>query len=113
MSEIFNIDQTQLVHAWNESLPNVLNQGDQAQVNADEADQHTIRIHIDTAGHQMYSFDFKCAYVDNREVKVDLVDVEKDGRHVDERTETIQQLTHDYMRHIHECAQAVQHLTNP
>lgn len=113
MSEIFNIDQTQLVHAWNESLPNVLNKGDHAQVNPDEADQHTIRIHIDTAGHQMYSFDFKCAYVDNREVKVDLVDVEKDGRHVDERTETIQQLTHDYTRHIHECAQTVQHLTNP
>ncbi|WDH82787.1 hypothetical protein [Paenibacillus urinalis] len=113
MSQSFDIDQNQLVHAWQERLPVILNQGDQAQVHADEADQQAIRIHIDAAGRQLYSFDFRCAYVDNREVKVDLIDVEKDGLHMDERTDAIQQMAQDYTRHIHECAQVVQQLTNP
>jgi hypothetical protein len=108
MNRELNIDQTELVGAWQERLPEVLNVGDRAQVMADEADQQAIRIHIDTAGHQMYSFDFKCAYVDSREVSVQLIDVERDGRTTDERTEPIQELAQDYTRHIHECAQSLQ-----
>jgi len=112
MNRELNMDQNELVDAWQEVLPQVLNVGDQAQVMADEADQQAIRIHIDTAGHQMYSFDFKCAYVDSREVEVQLVDVERDGRTTDERTESIQELAYDYKRHIHECAQSLQSKTN-
>lgn len=111
MNRELNIDQTELVGAWQERLPQVLNVGDQAQVMADEADQQAIRIHIATAGHEMYSFDFKCAYVDSREVSVQLIDVERDGQTTDERTEPIQELAHDYTRHIHECAQSLQSQT--
>ena len=56
-------------------------------------------------GRQEYSFDFQCTYVDSREVKVDLVDVERDGATTDERNENIQGMVGDYTRHIHECAQ--------
>ncbi|MDQ0174049.1 hypothetical protein [Paenibacillus tundrae] len=113
MNRELNISQSELVGAWQERLPEVLNVGDQAQVMADGADEQAIRIHIATAGHQMYSFDFKCAYVDSREVNVQLVDVERDGQSTDERTEPIQELAHDYTRHIHECAQSLQSRTRP
>lgn len=107
-----SIDQTQLVAAWQQTLPTTLDPSDQATVRADEAIPQGLRIHIEAAGHQAYSFDFECAYVDHHEVQVKLVDVEKDGRHIDERTEVIQELTQNYIRHIHECAQALQNLTH-
>jgi len=112
MDKELRVDQSQLVDAWQAQLPAVLASSDQALVKADEADPKSIRIHIDTAGRQAYSFDFECVYVDSREVKVSLVDVERDGRSVDERTETIQALAQDYTRHIHECAQALQQITH-
>jgi hypothetical protein len=43
---------------------------------------------------------------------VELVDVEKDGNHVDEHTEIIQTLINDYVRHMHECAQTVKNITD-
>lgn len=60
-----------------------------------------------------YSFDFQCTYMDRREVKVELVDVEREGATVNEQSEQVQNLTEDYVRHIHECAQALQRITNP
>lgn len=108
-----NVDQDALVHAWQERLPTVLKPGDQASVAADMANPNAVRIHIDTAGRQDYSFDFECRYVDSREVEVKLVDVERSGVVTDERSENIQGMAGDYIRHIHECAQALQQLTNP
>lgn len=110
-TDTLTIDQQQLAAAWSETLPTVLNASDRAEVQADEADSNALRLHIATAGHSNYSFDFKCTYMDAREVKVDLVDVECDGRNVDERTNIIQTMVDDYVRHIHECAQQLHTLT--
>ncbi|MFB5269119.1 hypothetical protein ACE41H_20350 [Paenibacillus enshidis] len=112
MNRELQIDQQQLVEAWQERLPTLIGPGDKAWVSADEADPKALRIHIEVEGRQMYSFDFACAYVDSREVKVNLVDVESEGRTVDERSDIIQQLADDYTRHIHQCAQALQQLTH-
>lgn len=113
MNPNFEIDQHDLVNAWQAKLPLVLDPSDKAEVRPDEVNLNSIRIHIDTAGRQMYSFDFKCAYIDSREVRVELVDVERDGRAVDEHTEVIQDLAGDYTRHLHECAQSLHGLTDP
>lgn len=106
------LDQQRLVEAWEAALPERIKHGDQATVKADEADAKRIRVTIRTAGHQEYDFDFLVTYVDSREVEVSLIDVEKAGTSVDERTDPIQQLIHDYKRHLHECAQALHHLTH-
>lgn len=102
-----SLSQDTLVTAWAEQLPIQLHDGDRAEVKADENDPQGVRIHIQAAGHSEYSFDFACTYVDDREVKVELIDVEKGHRTIDERTETVQELVNDYIRHIHECAQAL------
>ncbi|RAP73346.1 hypothetical protein [Paenibacillus montanisoli] len=107
-----SIDQQQLTAAWQRTLPSTINEADRAEVMPDEADPKALRVTIHTAGHQMYTFDFKVGYVDSREVQTTLIDVEKDGRTVDERTDIIQQLVQDYTRHIHECAQALHGLTH-
>jgi len=113
MSQDFQLNQNQLVDAWQSKLPSVLHPSDRASVVADEADSNSIRINIGTAGRQAYSFDFQCTYKDAREVGVQLVDVERDGRSVDEHTEVIQNLAGDYTRHIHECAQSLHDVTDP
>ncbi|WP_438447521.1 hypothetical protein [Gorillibacterium sp. sgz5001074] len=107
-----NVEQNKLVAAWKRVLPTTMNSTDAVTVQADEADPSAVRIHVATAGHSMYTFDFKCTYVDSREVKVELVDVEKAGQTVDERGPMIQELTGDYVRNIHECAQALHELTH-
>ncbi|WP_136607599.1 hypothetical protein [Paenibacillus dokdonensis] len=112
MNRDFQLNQNQLVHAWQSQLPQNLDPSDSAQVLADEANPYALRIHIDSAGRQLYSFDFQCSYMDTREVKVDLVDVERDGRTVDERTEIIQDMAQGYSRQIHECAQALHDVTH-
>jgi hypothetical protein len=81
-------------------------------IQLDEANSSRLLIHIDVAGHSGYSFDFSCRYVDDREVEVQLLDVEKAGVHVDEHTDIIQTLIEDYVRHIHESAQNLQRLTH-
>jgi hypothetical protein len=113
MNRDFELNQNQLVDAWQSTLPVILNPSDQTRVIADESDSNSIRINIATAGRQSYSFDFQCTYQDTREVNVALVDVELDGRSVNEHTEVIQQLAGDYTRHIHECAQSLHNVTNP
>ncbi|MFD0957784.1 hypothetical protein [Paenibacillus chungangensis] len=111
-SDELRIDQQKLVQAWQETLPRVMNSPDRSEVKADEADERSLRVTIHAAGHQMYEFDFKVTYVDSREVKVELVDVEKDNVSIDERNDIVQQLTQDYIRHLHECAQALHQLTH-
>ncbi|AZN38949.1 hypothetical protein [Paenibacillus albus] len=108
-----SINQQQLTEAWQRTLPTTINEADRAEVLADEADPSALRITIHAAGHQMYDFDFKVAYVDGREVQTTLIDVERDGRSIDERTDIVQDLVQDYTRHIHECAQALHDLTHP
>jgi hypothetical protein len=107
-----DIDQQRLLDAWRRTLPSVISSSDKCEVNADEADPRAVRVTIHTAGHSMYSFDFKCTYVDSREIKVDLIDAEREDQTVDERTEIIQTLVKDYIRHIHECAQQLHALTS-
>ncbi|EPY13601.1 MULTISPECIES: hypothetical protein [Paenibacillus] len=106
------VDQSRLVDAWQQTLPAKLEPGDKATVLPDGANPQALVIHIDTAGRQMYSFDFHCAYVDSREVELNLIDVEKSGVHIDERTEVVQELVQNYVRHIHECAQALHDVTH-
>ncbi|AWB43328.1 hypothetical protein DCC85_03215 [Paenibacillus sp. CAA11] len=113
LNEPLNTDQGTLVQAWQQMLPSMLSPGDSAQVLADNADPACLRVHINVAGHQMYSFDFQCIYQDTRELEVKLVDVERSGRSVDEHSDVIQELAEDYARHIHECAQQLQVVTNP
>lgn len=107
-----SVSQPTLIKAWKKNLPLQLNQNDSFDVRGDSANSQALNIHIDTAGRTKYSFDFKCTYLDDRSVRVDLIDVEKDDESVDERTTIIQDLAEDYVRHIHECAQAVQSITH-
>ncbi|MCL6606181.1 MAG: hypothetical protein K6T94_25220 [Paenibacillus sp.] len=113
MNREMQLDQQSLVSAWEEKLPALMSDGDSFKVQADEADAKSLRIHFNAAGRQKYSLDFRCTYVDSREVAVDLIDVEKSGHQTDERTDTVQELAQQYTRQIHECAQALQGLTNP
>lgn len=111
-SDELRIDPQQLADAWQRTLPRTMNVSDRCVVLRDEADDKALRVTIHSAGHTGYEFDFKVTYVDSREVKVELIDVEKDNVTVDERTDIIQQLIDDYKRHLHECAQALQQLTH-
>ncbi|NHN35224.1 hypothetical protein [Paenibacillus agricola] len=111
-TDTLTMNQDQLVKAWNQTLPTVLNESERVEIKADAADPRTIWVHIATAGHSFYSFDFKCTYVDSREVHVTFVDVEQDGQHINERTEIVQTLIDDYVRHIHECAQQLHAVTH-
>lgn len=107
-----SIDQPELVQEWISVMPTVLNPADETRVWADEGDADALRVHIQAAGHTGYSFDFKVTYKDAREVSVDLVDVQQGLTHIDERTGIVQNLVDDYVRHIHECAQALKSVTN-
>ncbi|BBI30699.1 hypothetical protein [Cohnella abietis] len=111
-NEELAVPQQDLAEAWQQTLPERLHGGDKAEVVADEADSRTLRVHIKTAGHQMFEFDFAVQYVDSREIDIQLTDVEKDGQTVDERTDVMQELIVDYRRHLHETAQALHHYTH-
>ncbi len=111
-SNELQLDQEQLAEAWRQTLPELLQSGDRCKVQPDEADQKALRVSIDIAGHQAYNIDFKVGYVDSREVKVELIDVEKDQKAIDERGGLVQELIHDYTRHLHECAQSLHQLTH-
>lgn len=106
------VDPERLVAAWRKTLPTVLNETDETTVVLDEAVPDALRITIRTAGRTGYSFDYVCRYVDDREVRVELIDVDLDGRTIDERPESVQHLVEDYVRHIHECAQVLQSITH-
>ncbi len=43
---------------------------------------------------------------------MEFIDVQQGEIHVDEKTEIIQTLIKDYVRHLHECAQALNKVTN-
>ncbi len=101
-----------LIDAWQRELRRIISDGDRASVQEDPADPHALRITFEVAGHTGYSLDFKCSYLDEREVEVSLVDVEKAGNSVDERDDIIQSIVKAYIRSIHECAQALEQLTN-
>jgi hypothetical protein len=107
-----NVPQDRLVEAWQQVLPERLRGGDKAEVWADESDPKALRVHINTAGHQMMEFDFAVHYVDSREIDVTLIDTERDGQTVDERNDVMQGLIADYRRQLHECAQALSDVTH-
>ncbi|TXK76021.1 hypothetical protein [Paenibacillus sp. N3.4] len=111
-SDKLTLDQVELVNEWMTTLPKVLQPTDQARVWADEADSNCLWVHIMAAGHTGYTIDFKVTYVDSREIKVELTDVQQGTTHIDERSDVVQNLVDDYVRHIHECAQALQKVTH-
>jgi hypothetical protein len=113
MDRQLEVDQHSLVSAWHERLPTLMEAGDSFNVLADNGDPSSLLIHFNAAGHQGYSLDFRCKYVDSREVAVDLLDVEQSGIHIDEYNDAVQLLAQQYTRQIHECAQSLQNLTNP
>ncbi|ANE45955.1 hypothetical protein SY83_06255 [Paenibacillus swuensis] len=106
------LDQQKLTEEWNNTLPTILGSSDKATVQADAADPRSLRVAIANSGRTQYSFDFKVTYTDSREIDTQLVDVEADGIHVDEHTEIIQNMIHDYVRHMRECAQNLQQITH-
>ena len=61
----------ELIAAWRETLPHILDEGDSVVIQLDEANSSRLLIHIDVAGHSGYSFDFSCRYVDDREVEAE------------------------------------------
>jgi hypothetical protein len=105
------INQEDLVAEWQQNLPVYLNESDRAQVTQDPINPNWIRVHIDTAGRSFYSFDFCLFYQDSREIRVEFISAEKDHEPIVE-TEQVQDLIKDYIRHIHECAQALQEVTH-
>jgi len=107
-----SIPQRELAEAWRRTLPERLHEGDRAEVFEDEKHADTLLVHIRTAGRQMLEFDFTVKYVDSREIDIQLTDVERDGQTVDERSDMLQELIADYRRHLHECAQALHHVTH-
>lgn len=109
--EPISIDQN-LVNAWNRTLPEILNSTDSVDVKADPLDPHALQLFIRTAGHSKYGLQFKCVYVDDREVKVYLISAHKGEGCADEESEVVEELADDYIRHIHECAQALQTITH-
>lgn len=102
----------QLVEQWARVLPERIPPSDRAHVRGDEADEQAVLIHIATEGRSSYSFDFKCTYEDSREIKVDLLDVERDGIHIEGTQDHVQEIIEDYVRHIHETAQALHDVTH-
>ncbi|AIQ66293.1 hypothetical protein JI735_09085 [Paenibacillus sonchi] len=113
MNRELQLDQQSLVSAWQERLPALMEDGDSFSVQGDAADPSSLLVHFNAAGRQAYSLDFRCTYVDSREVAVSLIDAEEAGRQTDERSDAVQLLAQRYTRQIHECAQALQDLTNP
>jgi hypothetical protein len=110
---VLSVDPQKLADAWNEQLQLVIGPSDKASVMPDAKDPDTLLIQITSAGHTMYTLDFRCTYVDTREVHVEFIDVDSNGITANEGREIIQSLIEDYIRHIHECAQRVKGLTNP
>ncbi|CAM3915272.1 hypothetical protein COLU111180_14225 [Cohnella lubricantis] len=106
------VPQRELAEAWRRTLPERLRAGDQAEISEDEKHPDTLLVSIQSAGRSDLEFDFTVKYVDSREIDIQLTDVERDGRSVDERTDVMQELIEDYRRHLHECAQALHHFTH-
>ncbi|MDP5276787.1 hypothetical protein [Chengkuizengella axinellae] len=111
-NETLTINSGQLLESWQSTLPAILNKADSVDVRLDNANSNALNIHISTAGHAMYTFDFRCTYEDDRKVDVSLIDVEQNNKTIDEKNEVIQTLAEDYVRHIHECAQTLQSITH-
>ncbi|NBI30662.1 hypothetical protein [Chengkuizengella marina] len=111
-NEALTINSEELLQNWQSTLPTILNKTDSVDVSLDHANSNALNIHISTAGHAMYTFDFRCTYADERKVDVSLIDVEQNNKAIDENNEVIQTLAEDYVRHIHECAQTLHSITH-
>lgn len=107
------INQEQLVQAWQQTLPSTFHPTDRVEVTADTRSSQSLLIHVHTAGHSNYSFDYECRYVDPREVKVRLIEMQKDGYAISNASPDIHDLSATYIRHIHECAQTLHPVTDP
>jgi hypothetical protein len=110
--DIPTLNQVDLVAAWQKTLPDYLNKSDQAKVTQDAGKPHLMRIQIDSAGRNFYSFEFDVIYLDSREVSVEFQAAYIDDKPIEEQTAQVQELIKDYVRHIHECAQALQKITH-
>lgn len=110
-ANVLKIDAKTLVKAWEDTLPDLIKPSGKCSIQADQKFPDTLLIHIEDDGRTHYSFDFRVKYVDDREVHVEFIDVEKDEVPAEEQTDIIQSLVKDYIRHIHECAQRLRGTT--
>jgi len=108
---VLKMDTQSLVQAWQNTLPEIMKSSDECHIQADQKFPDTLLIHIKDDGRSHYSFDFRCKYVDEREVQVEFLDVEQDNKSIDEQTSDVQLLIEEYIRNIHECAQRLKDLT--
>lgn len=106
------VGSSELAKVWSDALPNQLKPSDESIVKEDGRDPHSLRIHIRSAEHDNYSFDFLVTYVDSREIQVQLIDVERGHVSIDERNDAVQSRIETYVRAIHECAQALKGVTH-
>lgn len=95
-----------LVQFWKSELPKLIKTG-KVEVCADEKCDKSVLIYIEDDGRSHYSFNFRVKYVDDREIDVQFLDVEKAGVHVDEQSDIVQTTVKEYIRSIHECAQII------
>lgn len=107
------ISQEQLVQAWQQAIPSTFHPTDRVEVTADTRNPQSLLIHVHTAGHSNYSFDYECRYVDQREVQVRLIEMQENGYAISRPSADIEDLSESYMRHIHECAQTLHPTTHP
>lgn len=110
-SNELNVNSDTLIQAWQHALPEFIKPTGESEIQADAKSSNSLLIHIKDDGRSHYSFDFRVNYVDDREINVEFLDVEKAGMHVDDNSEAVQTLAKDYVRHIHECAQHLKELT--
>lgn len=101
-----NNDSSTLVLEWKRKLPEFIKTG-KVEVSADEKCNKSVLIYIEDDGRSHYSFNFRVKYVDDREIDVQFLDVEKAGVHVDEQSDIVQTTVKEYIRKIHECAQTI------
>lgn len=111
--EPISVDPHQLVTAWQQTLPSTFKSTDKVEVTTDTLDQGALRIHVNTAGHSHYEFEYKCKYVDPREVNVTLLNIQRAGDTIVDPTLDIRNLSDEYIRNIHECAQTLHSITHP
>ncbi|GEN34769.1 hypothetical protein [Aneurinibacillus sp. UBA3580] len=108
-----SVEREQLLTAWQQALPATFKPTDKVEVYNDPLVQDALHIHINTAGHNHYEFEYRCRYIDPREVQVTLLNIQREGDTVINPTPDIRNLSEEYMRNIHECAQTLHPLTNP
>lgn len=111
-NDTLTIPQAELVEAWRDKLPELLETGFEAEIKPDDADPHAFWVEMRTSGHEELSLIFCVRYVDSREIDVRLSDVQQAGKSIDESGDSVQMLIANCRRQLHQCAQALHEYTH-